>query len=67
MVAHHFVAIEGRLLLGVQEFFYCRLVPFGSTRFQFCPWGAKSGPAHQMRHQAYIMVTHDFSSSCSDG
>ncbi len=64
MVAHHFVAIEGWLRLWVQEFFHRRFVPFGSTGFQFFPRGAKSGPAHQVSHQAYIMVTHDLSSSC---
>jgi hypothetical protein len=64
MVAHHFIAIEGGLRLGVQEFFDCRLVSFGSTGFQFFPWGAKAGSAHQVSHQGYIIVTHHLSSLC---
>jgi hypothetical protein len=66
MVAHHLIAIEGWLRLGMQEFFHCRLVPFGCPGFQFLPWGAKAGPAHQVRDQTDIMIAHDLS-SCSDG
>jgi hypothetical protein len=51
----------------MQEFFHCRLIPFGRSSFQFRPWSAKAGPAHQVRHQVDIMVTHVFFSSCSDG
>jgi hypothetical protein len=62
MVTHHFITIEGRLRLWVQEFLDCPLIPFGSTGFQFFPWGAKAGATHQVSHQGYIMVAHHLSS-----
>ena len=60
MVAHHFDAVGGFLGFGIQKFIYCFLVAFGRAGLQFVSGGAETGPAHQVGHQGYIVITHCF-------
>ena len=51
------VVVEGRLLLGVEQFLHGGLVSLGQSSFQLVAVGAEPGAAHQVGHQGQVFTT----------